>query len=185
MRLSFSSRCEARTDFSCWHNAIRTQEARETGDTSSKATRRCRGLASLALTGHLICTARSEAVAGGDGPLGIYSNNRHLAGSPVAQRVEVPVDCDWGLCTSAGMASPDEFCVRWTGDRQAQALAVELHPNARRSRVLMCFRTAARLVAALDGSAQSAPTFQGWTMVRVLAVTGCERTGTETKKGNL
>ena len=129
MRLSFSSRCEARTDFSCRHNAIRTQEARETGDTSSKATRRCRGLASLALSGHLICTARSEAVAGGDGPLGSYSNNRHLAGSPVAQRVEVPVDCDWGLGTSAGMASPDEFCARWTGERQAQALAVELHPE--------------------------------------------------------
>jgi hypothetical protein len=129
MRLGFSSRCEARTDFSRWHNAIRTQEAKETRDTSSKVTRRCRGLASLALTGHLICTARSEAEAGGDRQLSSYANNRHLTGSPVAQRVEGPVDCDWGWGASAGMASPDEFCARGTAQWQAQALAVELHPR--------------------------------------------------------
>ena len=128
-RLSFSSRCEARTDFSRWHNAIRTREAKKTSDASSKATRRCRGLASLAPTAHLICTARSEAGAGGDRPSGSYANNRHLTGSPVAQREEVPVDCDWGLGASAGMASPDEFCARRTAQWQTQALAVELLPR--------------------------------------------------------
>lgn len=132
MRLSFSSRCEARTDFSRWHDAIRTQEAMETRDTSSKGTRRCRSLGSTALSGHLICTACSEAAAGGEGPLGSYSKRSRLAGSPVAQRVDLPVVCDWRLGTSTRMASPDEFCARRKGERQAHALAVKIHPGRTR-----------------------------------------------------
>jgi hypothetical protein len=74
----------------------------------------------LALLGGVASNGWSQTAGSGDGLLGSYFDNRHLSGSPVTQRVEAQVNFDWGLGAPAGIAYPDEFGARWTGELQAQ-----------------------------------------------------------------
>src|SRR5205814_7488983 len=57
---------------------------------------------------------------GGDGLLGsYYSNTTTFAGAPVT-RVDPTVNFDWGTGSPISGVGSDNFCVRWTGQVQAQ-----------------------------------------------------------------